>query len=334
MRRAAIVRARRIAALVAVASLLAMPSRTRGEDRDTAADGQALLDRVRALQDLKGEGGTPFVLYAQIRAMQDKTEATGTYTLKWLARNRWHEELRLAEFTRIRDGVDGGYRQVRSVDFQPRVIDTIDQMLNIPDVTKLTPQEHPGAVTTRNDGDRELTCLEIDLESHASREICVESATGAVARAGSGAEESSYSGSIAIGTKVFPSKLIAPRTDDFTVEIDVTDLEEFHGDANSLPSPRPEAEFWGSCEDEKPPEALYRSSPIFALKQRTGVVWVYARIETDGTATHLTVLGNPSPALGREALKLVKKWKLKPAMCGNTPVLYEVLIEDTFNGSK
>lgn len=319
-------------AIAAIALLVVVPS-ARGDDK--RAESAAILERIRMLEDLRAAGGTPFVLEAQILATKGKSQTRGTYSLTWISANRWHEEVRLPDFARIRDGVDGGYRQTRTLDFQPEAIFEIDKMLDIAARTRLSQRESVTKAKTRRVGSLDLSCVEIRFESISSRELCVDPAEGVLVQAVEHDEKIDYSGAISVGTMQFPAHIRLSDDSDFALEVDVDNLHAFSGDANSLPSPQLSAEFWGTCEDEKPVEASQQVYPRFPLgpassNPRSGVVLLYARVEPNGKLSRLRVLSQPTPDYGRAAMDAVSKWKFKPATCGGTAVPFEFMVVSKF----
>ena len=66
------------------------------------------------------------------------------------------------------------------------------------------------------------------------------------------------------------------------------------------------------------------------MKREQGTVLFYARVETDGTTSHLKTLQAPSSSLERAARAAVEQWKYKPRSCQGTPVKEETLIKVVF----
>lgn len=326
-----------IAASAALAIvLLAAVTPARGDDK--RAESAAILERARQLEDLRSDGGGPFVLSAQIQATREKVHAPGIYRLTWLAPDRWHEELQLGDFKRVRDGVDGGYRQIRSSDFQPQVIFDLDQLLDVAAVTRPEPKEAVGKTHQEKIGGVELSCVDIQFEHYRRRELCFDPATGALVRATlelGGTHEFDYAGALSLGTKQFPSELRSQRKGDFSLDVSVQALTPPPGDAASLPVPDPaRSEFWGTCKDAISPELKQRVDPIYPQQSKAGheqgTVFLYARIESDGAISHLKALSGPSAGLAQAALDAVAQWKYTPEMCGNTPETTETIIEVIF----
>ncbi|MGA8767012.1 MAG: energy transducer TonB [Candidatus Acidiferrales bacterium] len=328
-------RAARIALIGLAASLFFECTAAHGDDK--AAEAVALLDRARTLEDLRGEGALPFVLRARIRTENDSGPLEGTYSLTWFAANRWHEELRLGSFKRARDGVDGGYRQVRSLDFQPQSIFDVDRLLGGVLRVKLTPKETAGNAHTRKVNGVEMSCIEIRAKDSAERGFCFDPAGGLLLHTevrsyrGDEIEVSDFGGVATLGTKKFPTQMKLERPREKPVNVDVEELGPAPGDASSLPAADPaRSEFWGTCNDAVPAVLTHHVAPIYPHDMNgipeNGKATVYMRVETDGTTSHLRALSAPSVPLAQAALNAVTQWKWTPELCGNTPVKVESII--------
>jgi len=324
-------------AAIAVAGFVVASAST-ARAGDNAAERAALLERARQLEDLRSEDGSPFVLDAKIVATKDKGHASGTYRLTWFAPNRWHEELKLADFSRVRDGVDGGYRQIRSSDYQPPVIFDLDEMLDPAALARIGPKETVGKAHKERIGGVELSCVEILSKAYHHRELCFDPVTGLLVHATlgfGGPREFDYARAVSLGTKQFPAEIKSQRKGDFSLDVAVQSLAASAADEASLPVPDPaRSEFWGTCKDAVLPELKQPVNPVYPQESKAnheeGTVLLYARIESDGTVSHLSQLSAPSASLAQASLDAVSRWKYTPDMCGNTPETTETLIMVVF----
>jgi TonB family protein len=201
----------RPSAFLVIAFLVATLSSSRAGDQ--SADAAALLANARKLEDLQSEPLAPFVVKAQLSAAFAKGTVEGEYAVTWWDRNRWNELLTLADFRRAREGVTGGYTQVRSLDY-------------------------------------------------------------------------------------------------------------------------PRSELWQDGRDATPSEIAQQTPPRYPQESKErheqGVVTVYARIEADGSVSHLKALQIPYPALAQATIDAVGRWKYKPRTCGGTPVREEKIIQVSY----
>lgn len=317
-------------ALTLSASLLFASRAMRGDERSVAS--LALLERARTLEDLRADGSSPFVLHAQLKFTNSKGQADGSYLLIWVSKNRWHEEVHFGDFSRVRDGVDGGHRQIRTFEYEPQVTWDLAGMLNVGNLTRLSLKESAGKPRNRKIGGRTLSCVEIRSAGYKRRELCFDAGTGLLAHATvssiAGDQEIDYSQEAVIGTKQFAHEIRSQREGGFVLEVTVSDLtaasESIH-----LPMPDPaRSEFWSVCTDGTPPEVIHTAFPHYPDKSKMnreqGRVVIYARVETDGTVSHLHVLSSPSPDLAQAATDALMQYRFAPATCAGVPIRMEI----------
>lgn len=310
---------------------------------DQPAESVAMLARARKLEELRSDSNAPFLMEAQIKATFGDRKVTGEYKLGWWTPNHWHEVLALGDFRRIRDGVSDGYWQVRTWEYQPRVIFDLDQVLDVAPILQVRSLETAKGVRRRKVASIALSCVEIHLKHGVARELCFDPATELLLHAqlepglmpGSEPLIVDYSGAIALSDKKFPSTVIIQRGKRISVEVSITRLEPASGNPDPPFVTDPgHSEFWRACRDIARPEGGSQVLPHFPedsrAKREQGIVSFYARIETDGSISHLKTLQSPSPSLEHSAREAVEQWKYKPRTCGGTPVKEETIIDVSF----
>jgi hypothetical protein len=330
----------RFAFVAGVAWLLMALLPARADDQ--AGGAPALLARAQQLEDLRADGAVPFVLHAQIKATRGKQRVDGTYSLTWLDANRWHEELVLADFRRIRDGVEGGYLQVRNSDSPQEVIFRVDQTLDITKAMQLSPEAQARDVRRHKIGGAVLACVEFRSRDSMEKDLCFDPMSGLLVRSKlkcPGWETDctvDYAGSVELGDRRFPSQIRSRSPDELSIEITVASLKAFSGSAVSLPVADPaRSEFWRACRDEIPAKAVNIPPLVVFVKANNrwgelSVVLLYARIEPDGTVSHVTLLTPDLWQFESAARDAATGWKFEPAMCSAEPVRIETLIAVTF----
>jgi TonB family protein len=279
------------------------------------------------MEELRMSAAYPFLLEATIKARFGKGTVNGQYAISWWAANRWREVLSLADFQRVRDGVGGGYRQVRSWDYQPQVIFDIDKMFDVSSILELSPKETAKKVRKRKIGGVELPCIEIASKVRSTRDLCFDPATDVLVHADLSPINTivgtrftvDYSAFVPLGERKFPSKLILTRPDGFSMEVAINRLEAISGVSSPAPTADPHSEFWQACEGGIPAELINQAPPTYPSdskqKHEQGIVSVYARIESDGTISHLESLQSPSASLEQATLQAVGRWKYSPRSC-------------------
>ena len=300
-----------------------------------------MLAHASKLERLRTASSGPFLFQADIKAAIGKTETRGTYKLLWWGPNRWQESVVLGDFRRMRDGVTDGYWQLRLLDYQPEAIFTFDKLLDIPTLLEIRPGEKVRKARVRKIAGISLSCVEIDSEGATARELCFEPATGLLAHAetaqpGSDKTVFDYSEAISIPANQFPSRLRLERGKDFSIEVSVGRLQLVSGVQPPPPmSGSKDFEFWRTCQDATPAILESKVTPQYpdALKQThaQGTVSFYARIEPDGSISHIKTLQSASSLLDRAAREAVEQWRYRPPSCQGTPVKAETVIEIDFS---
>jgi Gram-negative bacterial TonB protein C-terminal len=304
-----------------------------------------ILNRARRLEELRTESGVPLLLRAQIKSSFDKREVPGQYELTWWGPNDWHEAVVLGDFRRFREGVIGGYRQVRTWEYEPQVIFDLDKILDVGSILQIGPRESVRKARKRKIAGVTLTCVEIDEKSGVARDLCFDPGTGLLVHAElqpgpGGASERrpivDYSHAIPLSDKKFPSKVRIQRGKEFWMEVSQASLQELSGKPDPTPFVDPkDSELWQSCRDSVPAELKGAVQPTYPedakFEHQGGVVSFYARIEADGTISHLKTLQTPSASLERAARNAVQLWTYKPPSCQGTPVRAETLIDVSFS---
>jgi len=194
---------------------------------------EEILERARKLEGIS-DSGTPFLMQATIKAAIGEKEFTGEYKLNWSGPHRWREILVLADFRRIRYGVDDGYRQLRSLEYQPEVIFDLDKMLGVDSMLRIGPRETAREVRTRRIDGVALSCIEIGGKNIVDRELCFDPATGLLVRANLDPQAApaaadvpivDYFGTLIFSDKKFPSRVRIRRGRGFSMELAIDKLE-------------------------------------------------------------------------------------------------------------
>lgn len=312
---------------------------------DQPAESLAVLTRARKLEDLRTDSNVPLLFHAQIKSSFDKREVPGQYELTWWGPNQWRETVVLGAFRRYREGVIGGYRQVRSWEYEPQVIFDLDKILNVGSLLDVGPLETVRKVRTRKISGIALSCIEIEPKNGRARDLCFDPATGLLIHAelepslGVPSDQQpavDYSNPIPLSDKRFPSKVRIQRGKEFWMEVSVNSLQELSGKPDMSPFvDLQDSELWQSCKDIVPAELKSKIQPNYpadaSFEHAGGVVSLYVRIETDGTVSHLRTLQSPSASLERAAKDAIKQWTYKPPTCQGTPIRAETVIDVSFS---
>jgi len=89
------------------------------------------------------------------------------------------------------------------------------------------------------------------------------------------------------------------------------------------------------CTDIKQPKAMYTPEPEFPEKARrerkTAVVLLYIVVTKEGKVVAPQPMYPDAYGFGDSAREEVKKWRFKPATCGDRPVNWEMMIEVVYS---
>jgi hypothetical protein len=332
----------KVIALLLVLLVFTAIAEPHGDDQH--ADTRALLTRTKQLVDLRAEGIAPFELHAHLQATVKGKDVSGEYTLNWRSPNRWREELEIADFRRLRVGTAGGYYQLRSVDYQLQIIFDIDEVMDESKIVGVGPEETAAKPKVRRLGSVSVACVEIRRKELTAREVCLDQPTGLLVHAripqGSSfpvhsALEADYSAFEPLGERQIARVIRLKRSDWFTMQISVTAVEPPRGSDAELFLKPEQSEFWGDCRDVTPAELVGRKMPGYPveakLRHEQGIVSLYARIEPDGSISHVTTVHSPSSRLAAAAQGAVMQWNYKPASCSGSPIRIETLIDVIFS---
>lgn len=306
-------------------------------------DARALLARAREVADLRTEGSAPFELHAQIEATITRKKITGEYVLIWLAPNWWREELHLGNYQRLRVGADGGYNQLRSMDYSPAIIFEFDSVMSAFAMTKIEEKETFDGPRMRTQDGISMACVQSQVKGVPLSEHCFDPQTGSLLRFQSlqnpkmrllETVEVVYSQIEQFGEKRVPRAIRMKKGDWYAAQISVTELKPARVSDSSLFATPPQSEFWPSCRDMALAEIVESTLPQYpdiARQQRQqGIVTLYFRIEPDGTVSHVRSLSAPGVQLEAAATKAVRGWKYKPATCKGKPIRVEITGEVKF----
>ncbi len=267
-------------------------------------------------------------------ANTDGTSAQGDYIFDWVSPTVWREEIKFANYDRLRVRDTMGYWQKSTLDFQPMLIYELSGMLHVKDVLRVRSVQTLGKVKSRErDGVRQ-NCAAVNWPKATDRILCFDESNGALISteypqdrpAPSPFSRIEYSAFHSVGAKLVPfeirefkdKKTIATMT-----VVEMTDVKEVK---MALFAPPSDAVLWPQCDDMQDAEPVERIplnySPVtqtIALKR----VILYAVIEEDGSLSHVTVIQSARPDMDKAAVDAFRRWRYKPAQCGRTPIRAE-----------
>jgi TonB family protein len=105
--------------------------------------------------------------------------------------------------------------------------------------------------------------------------------------------------------------------------LEITEVKEVN---TALFNPPPDAALWPQCDDMQDAQPVERVplnySPVTRIIVAKRVI-LYAVVEEDGSLSHVTVIQGANPDMNTAAAEAFRRWRYKPAQCGQTPVRVE-----------
>jgi TonB family protein len=312
--------------------------------KEAAGGPEALISRARSQGDLWTEGTQPTIMRADLQVSDARGNLVhGDYVFYWVSPSQWREEIRFANYARIRVRDAKGYWQTSGVAYQPEVIFQVDKLLHLKDTAKVGTKQSLGKVRSeKNDGVLQ-NCTLVKWQSSIDRNLCFDEASGSLLSIDypTGATQNTpeitrieYSAFTAVAGKLVPYEIRALKGAKVVADVKVSQISKMTEENPALFTAPSDAEFWAQCDDIQEEElvnqvlATYPPGP--KLNHEQGRVIIYAVIETDGSLSRLAIIQHVSPVLDADALAAVRQWRYKPASCGKMPIRTETSIATDF----
>ena len=298
---------------------------------DKTAEGQTLLDQARSRTDIRELDS--FTMKARIKIENQEKTLEGEYVLLWNGTDQWREETSFPGFEEIRIGRSGTVALKRNLDFVPLRVDELKLALDYGrrDLT-LRSDEKIKQIHNRKVHGIETRCVEIGRKLNANtREICVDTSTGAVIRDHPFIDK----GFSPVGAKIFPHTLSYMEHGKTVAEAEVTELEV----AERLPSSAFDVPAGAvskpDCLNPTGGRMIKTRNPSYSeLEKRRyveGTVAIYALIGVDGALHNMRVVAGVSPTLDKASLDALQEWRYEPYMCQDIPIEVETVIEVNYS---
>ena len=312
--------------------------------KEGTSSSEALMSRARTQQDIWAEGTPPMLMRAEIQMSDAKgVVAQGQYVFRWASPSQWKEEIRFANYERLRVRDEKGYWQKSTLNYQPEMIFQLDRLLRFKDVINIGPKETLGEAKSRDKNGVRQSCAEIKWAIGIDRLMCFDEASGDLVSVEYPKSEYlnapdisriEYTAFNSIGEKRVPFETRAFKDRKTIASVKILELAKTTEDAPAEFNVPADSEFWPQCKDMQRPELVNRVSPRYPAGARThgeeGRVGFYAVIEANGTLSHLTIIQRASPELETAAAEAIRQWRYKPAACGSVPIRVETAVSTDF----
>jgi hypothetical protein len=247
----------------------------------------------------------------------------GMLTETWAGPDKWREEY---AFTDFRETVVGGkdkYWVVRNTDYEFPLVNTVHQMLGS-NFKRVAESSRVKKIRQLKKNGLSLTCVDLDYgRSMAEQTLCFDRSNNLeVSREVHNLVLIEYSDFMPFAGKRVPRTIREWVEGRLRTEAHVEELAEVPAPETSLFVAPAGAEEWEVCDNMQPPRALNTPDPAFpasvsATFDRTEL---YVVIAADGTFQATAMSSSGGPAFSMAALQGVKRWRFRPAMCGDRPI--------------
>jgi TonB family protein len=298
-------------------------------------EGEQLLSKARS-QQVWDENTPALRIKADLGiAGTGGVTAQGNYFFDWVSPTKWREEIKFANYDRQRVRDAKGYWQKSTLDYQPMLIYQLSGMLHVKDVLKLRPVQTLGKVKKREKDGVRQSCVAVNWVGSTDRVLCFDDSNGAlmaieypqndrdapppISRIEFGAFQS-------IGAKLVPFDVHAFRDGHTIATMKIVEATALKDVDPALFTPPSDAVLWPQCEDmqiaEPAEEVQPNYSPVTRMIAPKRVI-LYAVVEENGSLSHVTVIQGGTPDMNTAALEAFRRWRYKPAKCGQTPIRAE-----------
>jgi len=329
------------AVILIFASLLLQSGNSSANGKETTSP-EALISRALLQQDVWTDGTKPMLMRAEIQVTNAKgASVKGNYVLNWVSLSQWREEIRFADYDRLRVGNAKGYWQKSALSYQPEFIFQLDTMIHLKDALRIGATQHFGKVRTREKNGVRCECAEVKWTTATDREMCFDQGSGALVSVeyprDSFPREISrmeYDAFKKLDEKSVPYEIRALRDGKIVAALTILEIEKTTGRDPSLFEAPVDAESWDHCDDMQQAVVATQAIPRYPQSARDnhvqGEVILYGVVEADGSVSHITVIQQAAPELVSAAVEAVRQWRYKPASCGHRPVRVEISIPVRF----
>jgi TonB family protein len=269
--------------------------------------------------------------------------ARGEYSATIVSPSRWREQIDFGNYQRVRVGDSQGYWQTTTVNFQPKFIFQLEEMLHPENLLRLNANQTLSKISNRKKGNAKLKCTTVMQDRRANWTICFDESNGAlvsieypIPENGNPPEVSriEYADFKIQGESLIPFQVRAHVRDQEQITVTVEQANSPNDVSSVLFSVPNGAELWHRCDGVEEPELLNRTTPIYPeeaqARRESGRIIFYAVVEADGSPSHMGIIKCGPRSLEDAAAQAVAHWHYKPAMCGGIAIRSEIMIEVDF----
>jgi TonB family protein len=261
--------------------------------------------------------------------------------LKWEAKDRWWRKVVMGNYGQIE--VRNGERLFirRTKGFTPLRVQQLINLLAFPERW-----EEPIATKQKNQVENGVDSSCITVEKTGSKsgphEVCIGAASGEIVSdewqdLPGVIDREQFADNFDFGGRRFPRKIQLREDASMVLTANVTSLKAIAFDEELLVPPQGAIER-RKCAGRTDPALLNKvkiSYPRWAKQDGTvGDTIASLTIRADGTIQNIQLISRAGQAMDEAALKDMKTWRFTPAMCGNEPVVSDIVAVVSFRESR
>ncbi len=327
-------------------------------DADGTVQGLALVERARTMHTLQAPIGSVVHLKVHIwlRGLV-VGDREGEFQMVRESADTWFSTMRFPGFNETVGMVGGERWRKRNTVDKPFRMHQASRALDLHSHLRLAPSARVVKSWNETVGGRAVDCISVSpvpdyyqreragqaalpsvgLDEESKVSLCFDSSTGALAVADYGNPMPRYewSGSMSLGSAVYPTKATCLEGKDVAVEADVTELAAMApGTTDNAFAMPAGADRWKACSNSTPPKLvqkkLVKQSSFTKARRIFGTVICFAEVGADGTIHDLAPVQVRQGDLFMQVKDAAESLVYQPATCDGTPVPFELYLAYRF----
>lgn len=320
--------------ILALAALVFSPI-ARCASKKEAVISETLVAKARS-QQVWDEQTPALRLKAELGVTNaDGTTAQGDYIFDWVSPTQWREEIKFANYARLRVRDANGYWQKSTLDYQPMLVYELSGMLHVKDVLRIRSLQTLGKVKSRDKNGTRESCVAVNWARATDRVLCFDESSGGLIGVEYPQKDRQAPPPISriefglfhsAGGKLVPFEVRAFKDGKIVATEKVREVTEVKEVNPALFNPPGDAVLWPQCDDMQDAEPVERAplnySPAIRSMAAKRVI-LYGVVEENGSLSHVTIIQGANPEMNTAAFEAFRHWRYKPAQCGQTPIRVE-----------
>lgn len=292
------------------------------------ANAERLVRKARSLQVWDART-PPLRVKAELGvASVGGTTAQGNYTFNWVSPTEWREEIKFANYARLRVRDVKGYWQKSTLDFQPMLVYELSGMLHVKDVLRVRSVQTLGKGECREKDGVRQSCVAVNWAKATDRVLCFDESNGALIgieypqndrQATPPISRIEFGAFRSVGGKLVPFEVRALKDGKAFATVKVLETTEVKEIDTALFNPPANAVLWPQCDDMQDAQPVERVpvnySPVARMIVDKRVI-MYAIVEADRSLSRVTVIQGAYPDMNTAAFEAFRRCRYNPRSAG------------------